>query len=425
MSTPIADRQLAPLPFQQAMVDYFRREEADLWKWFRDERATEQARDAVRMDLLKTAYRIERGSQSGLYESADETAKRLSLDVPITIYQAQNAVGLNAALAYIPGEAHVVFCGPILDNLDQHELRALLGHELAHFALWEAAGGDYLIADQILAAMTADRRAEPVHLNTARRCALYGEIFCDRGALLAGRDLGAAVSMLVKVETGLKQVSSQDYLRQADEIFAGGEIKTDGVTHPEAFLRARALQRWAEDPASADGEVQRMIEGPLSLDDADLLNQQRIAALTRQLIDALIAPSWFHSDAVLAHARMFFSDYTPATGGGDGAAQDSGELKAAVADSGAELADYFCYVMLDFVTADRQLEEAPLAAAVELGRQLGWHERFAEIAQKELRMRKKQFELVVENMAQILRQAAEESHAKARRREEKAGEQKA
>jgi hypothetical protein len=37
------------------------------------------------------------------YEAVAQ-ARRLSLDIPVTIYQAQQNAGLNAALYFIPGE---------------------------------------------------------------------------------------------------------------------------------------------------------------------------------------------------------------------------------------------------------------------------------------------------------------------------------
>ena len=44
--------------------------------------------------------------------------------------------------------------------------------------------------------------------------------------------------------------------------------------------------------------------------------------------------------------------------------------------------DYYCYVLLDFITADRDLEEYPLAAALTLTEELGLKDRFSEIARE-------------------------------------------
>ena len=82
------------------------------WAWFSGDRQRDVQNDAVRLDLLKATYRIERDSNSSLYAAADEVAAALGLNFPITFYQAQNAAGLNASLPYMPGEVHIVLAGP-------------------------------------------------------------------------------------------------------------------------------------------------------------------------------------------------------------------------------------------------------------------------------------------------------------------------
>ena len=75
--------------------------------------------EAIRFDLLKSTYRIDRDAQPALYEMADEVAKSLGMEVPVTLYQAQNPQGLNASLAYIPDEAHIVLHGPVRVSPDR------------------------------------------------------------------------------------------------------------------------------------------------------------------------------------------------------------------------------------------------------------------------------------------------------------------
>ena len=67
--------------------------------------------------------------------------------------------------------------------------------------------------------------------------------------------------------------------------------------------------------------------------------------------------------------------------------------------------DYYCYVLLDFVTTDRDLEEIPLAAALSLSEQLGLKDRFAEIAKRELRLRKKQLDKIDKEKENLLAKA--------------------
>jgi hypothetical protein len=53
------------------------------------------------------------------------------------------------------------------------------------------------------------------------------------------------------------------------------------------------------------------------------------------------------------------------------------------------LQEYYCYLLLDFATVDRDLEELPLAAALVLSRPLALADRFKEIVLKETKLTKK------------------------------------
>ena len=64
-----------------------------------------------------------------------------------------------------------------------------------------------------------------------------------------------------------------------------------------------------ETSAYSQVDLPRMIEGGLNLHRLDLLAQARAAGLTRQLLQTLLKPHWFQSEAVLAHARRFFADF--------------------------------------------------------------------------------------------------------------------
>ena len=112
------------------------------------------------------------------------------------------------------------------------------------------------------------------------------------------------------------------------------------------------------------------------------------------------------TDRVLAHARMFFDDYVA------GGTEDGTALAGEIQSEGKAMQEYYCYVLLDFVTADRELEELPLAAALVLSEQLGVQECFAEIARSELRLRKEQFEKIDVQRNELLAGASEQVTAR-------------
>ena len=391
---------LQALPYQQAVLDYLKSEDPAVWRWFAERRANSEQAAAVRLELLKSTYRIDRHTQEGLYVLAERVAGKLGLQVPITFYQAQHAQGLNASLAWLPGEAHLILSGPVTATLSPLELQALLGHELAHLLLNEGWDAEHLVASQMLVALANDAAAPPSYAATARLHGLYAELFCDRGAWFVTQDLAATVSVLVKVSTGLSEVNAESYLRQAEEIFSQEQAQTEGLTHPESYIRARALALWVAQGDAAAAEIARMLEGPPELEQLDLLDQRRVACLTRRLIDALLAPKWFQTPRVLAHARSFFDQYAPR----DAAATDDA-LATDISTPDKALLDYYGYVLLDFVTVDRDLEELPLAAALVLGRRLGLAERFKDIVLKELKLTKKRFNQIDERAEELLVEA--------------------
>jgi hypothetical protein len=95
------------------------------------------------------------------------------------------------------------------------------------------------------------------------------------------------------------EIDAAAYLRQADEIFARETASADGITHPEAYIRARAVRLWHENHPDAERLIAQMIEGNPALDDLDLLGQQRSAQDTRRLIEK--AADWRHAPDVRAN----------------------------------------------------------------------------------------------------------------------------
>src|SRR5437879_1944489 len=92
----------APTPYHHAIVAHLQTGEPGLWSWFASTRKRLEEADAVRLDLLKSAYRLESQAQPKLYDLANAVRERLGLGCTVTLYQAQTGSALNAALAYLP-----------------------------------------------------------------------------------------------------------------------------------------------------------------------------------------------------------------------------------------------------------------------------------------------------------------------------------
>ena len=102
---------------------------------------------------------------------------------------------------------------------------------------------------------------------------------------------------------------------------------------------------------------------PAGIGNLDLLAERKVAGLTRRLIDVLLSRRWMQTELVLAHARLFVEDYVPPE-----ELCDDPALAEDIRTDDLPMQDFYAYVLLDFVTADRDLEELPLAAALVAGR---------------------------------------------------------
>ncbi len=241
-------------------------------------------------------------------------------------------------------------------------------------------------------------RASSSHEQTARRYQLYTEIFADRGSWCVTGDVNPVVVGLVKMQTGLAQVSAPGYLKQAEEIFAKGNVATEGLSHPEAFIRARSLALWRQQGPTAAAQIKDMIEGAVAIEDLDLLGQATMVRNTRCLLEYLLQPKWIQTPAVLGHARLFFDDFKPPP------TRDVAALEGLKAGD-VKTAEYFCYLLLDFITADPDLEDMPLAAALELSQRLGLDGQFERLAARELKMKLRDLRRLKEQAAETLAKA--------------------
>jgi hypothetical protein len=381
-------------------VHHLRREEPRLWSWFASTAFEDRRAATVRLDLLKATIRLDRETHGPLYLAADEVAGQLGVTAPVTLYQA-GGEGANAALFYMPDEVHVVLHGQVTAALDAAELRALLGHEIGHHRLFREDGGAYRIAEQLVGSMAADPRAEASHQRTADLFRMYVEAYADRAALTVTGSLAPVITCLIKVQAGLKTASASAYLAQANEIFSAIEPTTEGVTHPETFIRARALFFWERGEPGADDELRRMLQGALAVDTLDLLGQWQLTEMTRALVGDVLAEAWMRTDPVLAHARLYFPDFEPAAPGPPG-----NTARALMVSAHPSVRDYACFVLLDFAAADATLDDVPLAHVLRLAEYLGLRDRLEELAHRELRITKKALTTLRQTGDDLLARAA-------------------
>lgn len=374
------DRTLEPLPFHHQLVQYLKAHEPHAWELASS--ASEQAKQGqeVRDAMLRQTYRLEPGGHPAVFEACTGVMSALGIDAPVNIYQAADG-SMNAALVYTPGEVNLVFYGPTLERLAPEELVALIGHELAHYKLWSVDRGDHYTASRVLDLAQTFPDAARSHFETARLLSLHTEVFADRGAALAAGAIEPAVSMLVKVMTGLGTVDPSAYLRQAAEL-EGNPTVSEGSSHPESFLRARALQLWWQDAGTLSAWIDQRLRGPISLERLDLLRQAELARLTRGFLARFASLPEDTGQSVLAMARGFFPGFS--------ADEPPVELGLLAPDRiDASTRDYLIALLFDCAMVDPDLTETVLLRGARLAGTIGAEEAFRTALKRDLKWSKR------------------------------------
>lgn len=386
-------RSLAPLPYHHDVVAYLKQHEADTWAWAASLGAQEQHAREVRAQLLRDSYRLTADSHPLPYRLCALAMQRIGMDAPVTLYQANDhGGGMNAMLCYLPGEVHLLLQGPLLERLSEDELLALLGHELAHHLLWSHAGGEFLVADRILHHTVADPAAAPSHTETARLYRLHTEVYADRGGALAAQALEPPVCTLVKVQTGIASVNASAYLQQANELLSADDGVSRGLSHPESYLRAQALDLWWRQDPGMDDWLQRRIRGPLDMARLDLTAQARLVQITRDLLSHYFAEPALHAERLLTQAREFFPDWTHTQ-----APAPLPELGPAVI--GDSVRDYLHSVLLDLALADADLREPALRRALKVADQFDSRAAFLKALVRDAGMGKRALDKLTKALA--------------------------
>ncbi|TCZ65035.1 M48 family metalloprotease [Flaviaesturariibacter aridisoli] len=382
---------LSPLVYHQVATDYFRRN-VPVWTFFANPTHQAEQLQDYKINLLKSTYQFDKEGHPLLFQQLEVTKQALGLSIPISIYQAENAGEMNASIVYVSGEAHVVFTGKILDSLSPDELLAILGHELSHVLLYQQQNGDIEVVDRIVSAIGAHTDATPAHYETARLFRLYTEIYCDRGAYQVTKDHRPIISSLVKIATGLQTVNAESFVKQAEEVFANNALtKTSGVSHPENFIRARALWLWHEKGPEAEPEIQKMIEGHTGIDELDLFKQLQIADLTRKTILALLQEERFRTPPVLALANQYYGKLSVDE------SVDPATLGPATELLHPSLKDYLGYVLYDFATTDKELGDVGMGRCFQMADELKIADAFAAAVKKEQKLTDKKVSTLRKN----------------------------
>lgn len=379
---------LQALPYHLKVRDHFA-QQTKTWNYFAAVNTKEEQLAQYKTELLKNTYKFDVKADAAIYEKVEKAKAKLGLEqLPVTVYQAQYTDEMNASIVFLNNEAHIVFSGRITQLLDENELLAILAHELTHIKLYSTLQGELETAERIIMAIAGNYHSEPAYYETARLYRLYTEIYCDRGAYTVVEDTSPVINSLVKIATGLNKVSAESYAKQAEEIFSTASgVKAATVSHPENFIRARAIQLWHEKKEAAEEEIIKMIEGSTDLDQLDVFKQKELLLLTRKFMQLLLKPTWFRSTLVTSLAKQYFADFSY----DDTIAPDEQFIET-ISASHPSIKDYLAYIMLDFSLVDGALEQTPFGWAFQFAGTIQLKDVFDAIVKKELQLSDKKLQ---------------------------------
>ncbi|GAA2194610.1 M48 family metallopeptidase [Micromonospora lupini] len=214
-----------------------------------------------RLSVLASGIRVDHRQYPAVWQRYTEAAAALDVAELPELYVTQSpwlgaeAVGLDRPF--------IVLNSACVQQLDEDELRCLLGHELGHVGSGHAV---YKTMLMILTRWAANLSWLPVGAFALRAIIAAmlewwrkAELSADRAGLLAGQDPAAALRLLMKLAGGgdLSQIDTTAFLEQAAEYAGGGDLRdslhkvrmTAWSTHPTPVARAAQLRQWIDSGA--------------------------------------------------------------------------------------------------------------------------------------------------------------------------------
>jgi Zn-dependent protease with chaperone function len=305
---------------------------------------------AWRLMFLGGSIRCDHRQHPRVHRLFAEAAATLDVATLPELY-VQLSPAINAQCIGMAKPFIVVNSAAVAD-LDDEELRYILGHELGHLLSGHAVYRTMMVILGDLATNLAWLPIGSIALRgiiaALREWWRKAELSADRAGLLAGQDTSAALRAHMKLAGGgdLSEVDTTAFLEQAAEYEGGGDLResliklqlTMNLTHPLPVARAADMRRWmdsgaygrilAGDYPRRDGDADASLGGAAreaadSYRESFRHSQDPLVSLLRKLGDGASGVS-----DVMGSGASRIRDWVGRAGGGRGEAPDTGTDKA-------------------------------------------------------------------------------------------------
>ena len=197
--------------------------------------------------LLGGGVKVSQDQFPEIDELAKKAASRLGMKRP-DIFVVLNPE-INAFAMGFLGKKSVVLHSALVEALQPNELLCILGHEFSHIKCGHTT---WLVLTNSSGKINVPVISSILHfifLWWSRK----GEYTCDRGGLLASRDLQAAIATACKLAVGpelFKKMTVEHFVGQQEDIDLdqGAQLSEALQTHPYTVKRVQALQEYYDSP---------------------------------------------------------------------------------------------------------------------------------------------------------------------------------
>jgi Zn-dependent protease with chaperone function len=220
----------------------------------------------LRLAFLSAAVRVSPTQFPRVHRQYALACRALDVDPPPPLY-VQQTPEVNA-FAFGMEQPFIVVNSGLVAQMDDAELRFVLGHELGH-----VMSGHTLYTTMMRILYQLASVGFPI-VGLAARAVLLAlmewyrkaELSCDRAGILAVQDPEPGMTTMLKFAggSGSPQANLPDFVAQADEYRATGDLadqvfkvlNTLALTHPAPVLRVAEMRAWFE-----SGAYERIMAG--------------------------------------------------------------------------------------------------------------------------------------------------------------------